>query len=180
MSSITDQIESTTFEAGRVVKVHGVNGELVIRMNRPVGDVLDFPEWLFIRIDGGLVPFRVTEESVFQKDTNHLVVGLDQVNEPKKATTLVGLTCNLEGTWSDWFEATCEETDSLTGFEVLDEISGKNGKVIGFEDIPGNPLLEIEIDGKRSLLPLQPEFVISTDLLKRKLILRIPEGLLDL
>ncbi|MFA5816417.1 MAG: hypothetical protein WC865_12430, partial [Bacteroidales bacterium] len=66
MSSITDQIESTTFEAGRVVKVHGVNGKLVIRMNRPVGDVLDFPEWLFIRIDGGLVPFSVTEESVFQ------------------------------------------------------------------------------------------------------------------
>jgi len=149
-------------------------------MNRPAGDVLDFPEWLFIRIDGGLVPFSVTEESVFQKDTNHVVVGLDQINDQKKATALVGLTCNLAGAWSDWFEVSREETESLTGFEVLDEISGKTGKVVGFEDIPGNPLLEIEIDGKKALLPMQSEFVVSTDLRKRKLILRIPEGLLDL
>jgi 16S rRNA processing protein RimM len=178
--SITDQIESKTFEAGRFVKVHGVNGKLVIRMNRPVSDVLDFPEWVFVRIAGGLVPYRVTEESVFQKDTNHLVVGLDWIADQKKATVLVGLTCNLEGAWSDWFEATREETDSVTGFEVFDEISGKAGIVTGFEDIPGNPLLEIEIDGKQSLLPLNPEFVILTDKRTRKLTLRIPEGLLDL
>lgn len=180
MSSITDQIESKTFEAGRLVKVHGVNGKLVIRMNRPVGDVLDFPEWLFIRIDGGLVPFSVIEESVFQKDINHVVVGLEQVDGQKKATALVGLTCNLEGVWADWFETSREETDSLIGFKVFDEISGKTGEVIGFVDIPGNPLLEIEIDGKKTLLPMQSEFVVSTDTRKRKLILRIPEGLMDL
>jgi len=149
-------------------------------MIRPVGDVLDFPEWLFIRIDGGLVPFGVAEESVFQKDKNHLVVGLLQVNTQEKASALVGLTCNLEGEWTDWFEGTREETDSLTGFDVVDEISGKSGKVIGFQDIPGNPLLEIEIDGKNALLPLNPEFVVLTDLKNRKLVLRIPEGLLDL
>ena len=180
MSSITEQIESATFEAGRVVKVHGVNGKLVIRMNRPVGDLLDFPEWLFIRIDGGLVPFEVAGESVFQKDTNHIVVGLGQIETQEKATCMVGLVCNLEGAWSDWFEPTREEAESLTGFDLLDEISGKTGKVAGLQDIPGNPLLEVEIDGKKSLLPLQPEFIVSTDTLKRKLILRIPEGLLDL
>lgn len=180
MSSITEQIESKTFEAGRLVKVHGVNGKLVIRMNRPVGDILDFPEWLFVRIDGGLVPFAVTGESVFQKDTNHVVIGLDEIDEQKKASALVGLTCSIEGEWSDWFEVTREETESLTGFDLLDEISGKTGKVIGFEDIPGNPLLEIEIDGKKALLPMQTEFVVSTDIRQRKLILRIPDGLLDL
>ena len=149
-------------------------------MNRPVGDLLDFPEWLFIRIDGGLVPFEVNGESVFQKDTNHIVVGLGQIDTQEKATAMVGLPCNLEGTWTDWFEVTREETQSLSGFDLLDEISGKTGTVVGFEDIPGNPLLEIEIDGKKTLLPMQAEFVVSTDIRKRKLILKIPEGLLDL
>lgn len=180
MSSITEQIESATFEAGRVVKVHGVTGRLVIRMNRPVGDVLDFPEWLFIRIDGGLVPFEVTEESVFQKDTNHLVVGLGQIDTQEKATALVGLNCNLEGAWTDWFEPTREEIFSLIGYELVDETSGKTGTVVGFEDIPGNPLLEIEINEKKSLIPMHAEFVVTTDTHTRKLILRIPEGLLDL
>lgn len=180
MSSITERIESETFEAGQVVKVHGVNGRLVIRLNHPASDVPDFPEWLFIRIDGGLVPFRVIEESVFQKDINHVVVGLENIEGPEKAAALVGLACNLEGAWNDWFEANREETDLLTGFEVFDEISGKTGKVTGFEDIPGNPLLGIEIDGKTILLPLHAEFVISTDPKKRMLVLRIPDGLLDL
>jgi len=142
--------------------------------------VLDFPEWLFIRIDGGLVPFEVTGESVFQKDTSHIVVGLGQIDTQEKATAMVGLTCNLEGTWTDWFEPTSEEIDSLIGYELIDEISGKTGTVVGFEDIPGNPLLEIEIDRKKTLLPLQAEFVVSTDTRNRKLILRIPESLLDL
>lgn len=149
-------------------------------MNRPVGDVIDFPEWLFIRIDGGLVPFSITGESVFQKDTNHIVIGLEQVGNPEKASSFIGFPCNLEGAWTDWFEPTREETDSLTGFEVMDEISGKTGIATGFEDIPGNPLLEIEIDGKKTLLPLNSEFLVTTDSRKRKLVLRIPDGLLDL
>ncbi len=180
MSTISEQIESQTFEVGRLVKVHGVNGRLVIRLHRQAGDVLDFPDWMFIGIDGGLVPFKVTEESVFQKDANHLVVGLDQISGPEKATGYVGLNCYLEGEWSDWFEATIDAVDSLTGFEVVDEISGKKGSVTGFENIPGNPLLKIEIEGKTALLPLHTEFVILNDPKKRQLILHIPDGLLDL
>ena len=180
MYSITDQIESEAFETGRVVKVHGVSGKLVIRMNRPAGDILDFPEWLFIRIDGGLVPFAVMDESVFQKDPNNIVVGLQDINTQEKATAMVGLSCFLHGSWTDWFEPTRKEADSLTGFEVIDEVSGRTGTVTGFEDIPGNPLLELQIDGKKALLPLNPQFVVSTDTRNRKLILRIPEGLLEL
>ena len=162
------------------MKVHGVNGKLVIRMNRPAGDILDFPEWLFLRIDGGLVPFEVVEESVFQKDSNHMVLALEGIDSQAKASALVGLACNIEGDWTDWFEAGRDETDSLIGFELLDERSGKSGMVTGFEDIPGNPLLEIEIDGKKSLLPLHKEFILSTDTPHKKLILRIPDGLLEL
>jgi 16S rRNA processing protein RimM len=178
--SITDQIEAETFEAGRVVKVHGVNGRLVIRLNRPAGEVLDFPEWLFIRIDGGLVPFRVTEESVFQKDTSHIVVGLDEIDGPEKAAAYIGLPCQIEGDWSEWFGKSQEETNSLVGYSVEDEGSGAIGAVTGFEDIPGNPLLRIEMGGKSALLPLHAEFVIQTDNKKKKLIIRIPDGLLDL
>jgi len=180
LSTVTEKIEANTFEAGMVVKVHGVNGRLVMRMNRPVGDILDFPEWLFIRIEGGLVPFAVSEESVFQKDTNHIVFGIDQITGPEKASAFVGLACNLEGSWTDWFETGRDEADSLNGFDLIDETTGKTGRVVGFEDIPGNPLLEIEINGKKSLMPLNPEFVVSTDFKKHKLILRIPDGLLDL
>ncbi len=180
MYSITEKIESETFEAGKVLKVHGVNGRLVIRLLKPASELVDFPEWLFLRIDNGLVPFRVTEESVFQKDHTHIVVGLDQLSGPEEASAYIGLPINLEGTWNDWFESSGEEKESLTGYQVWDEISEKSGSVTGFEDIPGNPLLQIEIEGKSALLPMQNDFLISADPVKRMLIVRIPDGLLDL
>ena len=180
MSLIIDQIESETFNLGRIVKVHGVNGRLVIRLDRAALDVLDFPEWMFILIDGGPVPFSVTEESVFQKDANHIVVGLDEIGGPEEAASFTGMTCKLEGEWTDWFEVGREETGSLTGFAWFDEVSGKSGTVTGFEDIPGNPLLGIELNGKSALLPMQDEFVISIDHQNRKLMVRIPDGLLEL
>jgi 16S rRNA processing protein RimM len=180
LSLIIERIESETFNLGRIVKVHGVNGRLVTRLDRPAHDVLDFPEWMFIRIDGGLVPFSVTEESVFQKDANHIVVGLDEIDGPEAAATYTGLACKLEGKWADWFEAGREETGSLTGFAWFDEVSGKSGTVTGFEDIPGNPLLGIELNGKSALLPMQDEFVISIDTQNRRLVVRIPDGLLEL
>ncbi len=180
MTVITNKIESQTFEAGKVVKVHGVNGRLVIRLLRQAAEVVDFPEWLFIRIDGGLVPYRVVEESVFQKDSGHLVVGLETIEGPEKAAEFVGLSCHIEGQWSDWFDAGEADPDSLVGFEVFDETSGKSGVVSGFEDIPGNPLLSILIDGKSALLPMHAEFILATDHKKRRLNLRIPDGLLDL
>lgn len=180
MTVITDRIESETFDAGKVVKVHGVNGRLVIRLLRQAAGVVDFPEWLFIRIDGGLVPFRVVEESVFQKDAGHLVVGLETIDGPEKAAEYVGLSCQIEGQWSDWFDAGEADPDSLVGFEVFDETSGKSGVVTGFEDIPGNPLLSILVEGKTALLPMHAEFIVSNNPVKRKLILRIPDGLMDL
>ncbi len=180
MYSITDHIESETFEAGSIIKVHGVNGRLVVRLNRPAADIADFPEWLFIRIDGGLVPFAVAEESVFQKDTNHLVVGIESVDGPERASQFIGMSVNLEGSWSDWFDAGDADRDSLTGYTLTDENTGKTGTITGFEDIPGNPLLEIEMSGKKALLPLNREFIVSTDHRNRCIILRIPDGLLDL
>ena len=180
MKSFSDVLETSTFEAGQLVKVHGVNGRVVIRMNRSIGEVIDFPEWLFIRIEGGLVPFAVAESSVFQKDDNHLVVGVDQIDTPEQANRLIGYTCNLEGSWSDWFEDQQDDAHSFIGFDVRDEPTGNTGKVIGYEDIPGNPLLEIEMEGKSFLLPLQEEFIVLNDTDNRRLILKIPDGLLAL
>lgn len=180
LKSFSDVLEAGTFEAGRLVKVHGVNGRIVIRMNQSIGEVIDFPEWLFIRIEGGLVPFAVAEESVFQKDDTHLVVGLDQINTPEQANRLIGNTCNLEGNWSDWFDDHQDEAHAFIGFEVRDEPSGKMGKVVGYQDIPGNPLLEIEMEGKSFLLPLQEEFILLNDTDNQQLVLKIPDGLLSL
>ncbi|MFO7617399.1 MAG: hypothetical protein R6V75_09120 [Bacteroidales bacterium] len=180
MSISINNLEEGTFEAGRFVKVHGVQGRLLLRLNRPVSGLEEFPEWIFIRIDGGLVPFRIAEESVFQKDDLHLVVGLDDAGSQEKAVGMVGFSCHLEGRWEDWFELPDHVEPTIIGFSVVNLLTGAVGLVTGFEDIPGNPLLEIEIQGKQVLVPYQPEYVVDNDQVNQKLILKIPDDLLDL
>jgi 16S rRNA processing protein RimM len=173
-------LEAGTFEAGRIVRVHGVHGSVVVRLIRSATELIDFPEWVFLRIEGGLVPFLLTEESVFLRDQDHLVIGMEVVDSPSKANELIGSPFHLQGKWDDWFDSSQPEGVGLSGFEMVDQVSGKAGSVIRLEEIPGNPLLEIEIEGKSILLPWQPEFIVENDPVNRKLILRFPDGLLDL
>jgi 16S rRNA processing protein RimM len=166
-----------TFEAGRLVRIHGVKGALVLRLDRTIIEVEDFPEWIFLMIDGGLVPFRISEESVYQKDGRHLVIALDQAGTRKQAEELIGYACHMEGTWEDWFEIEGVDDQSIIGFTVLDIQSGKSGIVSGFEEIPGNPLIEVNLEGKQILVPYREEYVLQEDRKTRRLILDIPEGL---
>jgi ribosomal 30S subunit maturation factor RimM len=180
LSISINKLEESTFEAGRFVRVHGVQGRLQLRLNRPISSLEEFPEFIFIRIDGGLVPFRVAEESVFQKDDLHLVVGLDDLDTQGKAQGVLDLTCHLDGDWNDWFEMPDEERSTLIGFAVTNLLDGTGGVVTGLEEIPGNPLLEIEIGGKLVLVPYQSEYVVENDPVNKRLTLKIPEDLLNL
>jgi ribosomal 30S subunit maturation factor RimM len=173
-------LEENTFEAGTFVRVHGVQGRLLLRLNRSIIELEDFPEWVFIRIDDGLVPFRVAEESVAQKDDHHLIIGLDEVTNQDKALNMVGLQCCLEGDWNEWFMSDTQIEPAIIGFSVTNILTGEVGIVTGFEDIPGNPLWEIEIRGKQVLVPDRDDYVIEKDEVSRQLTLRIPDDLLNL
>jgi len=180
MQNITEQIESTSFEAGKLIKAHGVSGRIVLRLSHPAKDLIDFPEWIHIRINGILVPFQVTEESVFLKDSNHIVMGLDEVADQPAARELADHAFNLPGEWSDWFQGETESPASWIGFSIEESISGQPGIVTDYQDIPGNPLLEIEIGGKTILVPFNPEYILRTDPDKRTMVVRVPEDLMNL
>jgi 16S rRNA processing protein RimM len=134
----------------------------------------------FCQDDGELVPFQVAEESVIQKDSSHLIVGFEGITDQPAARDLIGKMCNLPGARTDWFgkESTTEKT--LTGYQVTEEVSGFQGVVTEFRDIPGNPLLEILFDGKNVLVPANPAFIVEVNDKAKHLILRIPPDLLNL
>ncbi|MFH0762030.1 MAG: hypothetical protein V2A67_11060 [Bacteroidota bacterium] len=180
MENITEQIRLSTFEAGILIKNHGVSGKLVLRLHQPADDILDFPEWVFIRIWGQPVPFKVMEESVYQKDNRHLVIGLAGINDQQSARQLIGNACDLEGSWSDWFVSESQAPGTWTGADVMEIITGQSGKVTGYQDIKGNPLIEIELNGKTVLVPFNPEYILETDQKEKKLIVKIPPGLFSL
>ena len=180
MENITEQIRSSTFEAGILVKNHGVGGKVVLRLNQPADDILDFPEWIFVRIWGQPVPFQVAEESVYQKDNLHLVIGLAGINDQESARQLIGNACSLMGTWSEWFVSESPVPGTWTGADVVEITTGQSGKVTGYQGIKGNPVIEIEFNGKAILVPFNPAYIVEADLKEKKIIAKIPPELFSL
>ncbi|MBN1197579.1 MAG: hypothetical protein JXA62_09255 [Candidatus Aminicenantes bacterium] len=72
------------------------------------------------------------------------------------------------------------ESDSLLGFDVVDTEGNACGVVVEAHQREINPLLELEFQGRRVLVPWHPEIVVHVDLISRRVVISPPRGLMDL
>ena len=68
----------------------------------------------------------------------------------------------------------------VIGFDVIDEKAGNIGIVKDVYDLPSNPLLAVLSGEKEILIPLSNEIVMKMDRKEKCLMVRTPEGLIDL
>ena len=67
--------------------------------------------------------------------------------------------------------------DDLIGYEA--RIGRTKGEIVDFYDSEFNPLFEIEIKGKRHLVPAVEEFIAAIDFDKRFIKFVLPDGLIE-
>jgi len=72
------------------------------------------------------------------------------------------------------------ESSSLRGFKVVDTTGNDCGVVADVHQRDVNPLLELEYQGRRVLVPWHPEIVVHIDIISRRVVIAPPEGLMDL
>jgi 16S rRNA processing protein RimM len=68
----------------------------------------------------------------------------------------------------------------LTGFAVRDEQDQALGLVSGLYEMPSGLMLEVQGQKREFLLPYKQEFIRQVNRAERRLVVSIPEGLLDL
>lgn len=68
--------------------------------------------------------------------------------------------------------------EDLIGFRV--RIGTLKGKITDYYDSEANPLFEVEIGGKRILVPAVEEFIAGIDFEGRTVKMVLPEGLIEL
>ncbi len=149
----------------RILKSYGTEGGVIIsapegyldeRANEPV----------FIDFDGLPVPFFM--EEVTPRGGAKYFVKLEDIDSLAAAEELVGR--------EPYFEEDDEEDgEDIVGYTLCDASGREIGPITAFEDIPGNPCLEIE---GGALVPCPDELIVKIDNRKKKLWLEIPEGLL--
>ncbi len=67
----------------------------------------------------------------------------------------------------------------LVGFAVRDEQDAPLGIVSDVYDLPAGPVIEVQGPAREFLLPFRGEYVLETDRDLRRLVVQVPEGLLD-
>lgn len=170
--------DSDVYKIGTLTRTHGVRGEVAFQFTDDVWDRVE-ADYLFLRLDGLLVPFFL-EEWRFRSDSVALLK-FEDIDNADAASRLVGAdVCfpkELTPTDVDEEELTWKH---FIGFEVLQE-EQKLGTMSSVLDQTANVLLVIETtEGKELLIPAHEDFILSADHRQRRLLVDIPEELLTL
>lgn len=160
---------------GRIGRLFGTDGGVMVSLYTAFPDDFSHEEPLFVIIDELAVPLFLS--SMERRGQSGAIMHFDDIDTEYRAENyLVGREIFIA-------EEDAEEDDEfymedLIGFMVI--VGKKRGKLVDFYDSEANPLFEIELDGKRHLIPAQEEFIANIDFDAQKIKFVLPEGLLEL
>jgi 16S rRNA processing protein RimM len=162
---------------GRIIKVHGYEGAVTIRLERNFSDNIPGMESVFIETDGRPVPFFI-EYSV-QPDNQSLRLKFSGYDSADRIKEFVG--CNVFLTEASLSSGKVEDPHVLTGFEIFSEDDISIGRIKEVIENPGQFLLNITTgSGKNILLPLHEDLIKWIDPEKKIITMIIPEGIVDI
>lgn len=165
---------------GEVVRAHGLHGELKI------APLTDHPE-RFERLSECVLWDASRDERETRRITtarshgDSVLITVAGCDSPEAARSLVGRLIALpateamppgEGRFYPW---------QLEGARVVTDGGRDVGRVVRIESSPGQELWVVQGDtGREHLIPAVPEIVLDVDLGAQRVVIRPPDGLLEL
>lgn len=165
------------FKIGRFVAAHGVQGELVLQHSLGRKTSLKGLEALFIeeRKDSFL-PWFITSATARNED--QILIRLEGVDNREAATRLARKEVWLPETDFKRFAARTAPA-GLLGYTVVQQ-GEVLGRVLEVIEQPHQVLCRIEIQGREALIPVNDSTLEKINHRKKELIVRLPDGLLDI
>lgn len=169
--------------AGRINKPFGTEGGLMLSL------YADFPEEftpqqtpLFVEIDSLDVPLWC--ERFERRGISGAVASFADFDTERRAAELIGLEFRIESGERDDDEFYLEDLIGfhVEGIETRHEAEPLHfeGRLTDYYDSEANPLFELEMGGRRVLVPAVEEFIAHIDFEQRSVKLVLPEGMTDL
>lgn len=190
-----NQYAPASVPAGRINKLFGTEGGVMLSLYEAFPDDFDPAETpLFVAIDGLDVPLWC--ERFERRGAAGAVASFADLDTPRRARELLGREFRIDLAQDDGDEFYLED---LIGFAVETETFGagdaaaddaaaspdgahvcRHGVVSDYYDSELNPLFELEIDGRRVLVPAVEEFIAHIDFEARTIRMVLPAGLTEL
>ncbi len=171
-------------KAGRLLKTFGTDGDLRCQIDDRFIDLIRKGKYVWVEIDGLMVPFEVTKFLVRHKP----LIGLADVRDDRQASLLSGHWLYLrpaDYSGEKWPEGV--EDQVPFGFLIDFTVHFTNhpflGTITKVVQYPGQEIAFVQIrdmPGKEFMIPLVDEFIAGINEEERVITLEVPNGLLEL
>lgn len=168
--------QNDCYQLGEVIKTHGLNGEVSISLEVDFPDEYQNLESVFLEQQGKLIPFFI---ATIQVNGNKALVKFEDIESLDDARAIVKSKLYLPLSALPELEEGQYYFHDLVECEVFEEHT-KLGVIKEVIDLNGNQLIVVHSKGKEVLVPLKDEILTAVDTEAKKVIVNLPEGLLDI
>lgn len=169
--------KDSCFYVGRIVKTHGIKGEVTLRIDNEDFDEVEELNYLLLDVNEKLIPFFIENIGYH---SNKAFILFQDVKTIEAASQLVGIAAYLPLDLLPEREGNDFYSHEVVDFVVVDEDKGELGKVREIIEYPTQSLIQIIKDEKEILIPIHDDIIKEVDREGKKILVKAPAGLIDM
>lgn len=165
------------FKTGKLVAVHGVKGELILK--HELGKKTSLKDLKVVFIEDkkdSFFPFFI--ESTKIKSGNEILIKLESIDSREAAAKI-----SQKEIWfaeEDFKKYAAKSAPaSLLGYTIINN-KERLSEILEVVEQPHQILCRIELKSKEVLIPINESFLIKIDHKKKEVVVDLPEGLLEI
>ena len=164
------------YQLGYVAKLHGFKGEVSFFLD--VTDPFEYANLksVFVELNGVLTPFFI--QAIQIKPKGFASVKLEGVNSESDAQILLRKSLYLPANDLPKLSGKNFYDHEVVGFQLIDLSYGMVGEIEQIIDLPVNPLIQVNANGKEVLIPFVKGLIQQVDRENKQLVVQAPEGLI--
>jgi 16S rRNA processing protein RimM len=165
------------FKIGKLVAVHGLKGELVLKHELGKKTSLKGLQAIFIEEKkDSFIPWFI--QTAQAKSNTEIYLKLEGIDFREGAAKMIQKEVWLNETDFNKFAAKSAPIN-LLGYTIFNHAESL-GQVLEVIEQPHQILCRLEIKGKEVLIPLNENFLLQINHAKKQVIVELPEGLLEI
>lgn len=165
------------FYFGKVIKTHGIKGEISIRIDADDPNHYREIQLLLIELGKKLIPFF---PQFIKINTNKAYVKLQDVDSIEKAAELAGADIYLPLELLPKLRGNKFYFHEVPGFKVHDDEFGPVGLIEKVLEYPSQSVFQVIRENKEILIPIHDEIILKVDRKAKIIFVKAPEGLIEM
>ena len=166
------------FYLGKIAKKFSFKGEVLAYLDTDEPELYENLESVFVECNKHLVPFFIETSSLHKND--FLRVRFEDVTTEEEAEALLGNDLYLPLSMLPKLSGNKFYFHEVIGFEVEDQRLGVVGKIQSVNDSTAQPLFEVLNGAIEILIPMIDHFLVKIDRENKKVVMNLPEGLIEM